>query len=292
MKNNDVTYLNFPLSLLKYAFCDIRVATQNMIDFGIYKRALKIEGDDLETQMKNASKALGIKLYKPEPVIRRALEVNSNFGNDKINVSANKNILFNFRDSKKTDFEIACFCAYCAVKSILGSKQYVRTNKGFILGRMLGLNKRIEIDRGGKESISFTKKEAFEYVYDVSFLEININTINGAIRTGELKMNECNKIKRSDLHEWIEVKRESSDTGKTGIEYISRRRFNNVMTELQLNWGLSLIEEKRGYILSFDLSIDELANISISTDRKNKIELIKMAKQEAIQKNKNKFNLN
>jgi hypothetical protein len=50
----------------------------------------------------------------------------------------NKELLFQFRDNEKTEFELAQFACYLALRSILGKKPYIRTNKQHIHARMFG----------------------------------------------------------------------------------------------------------------------------------------------------------
>lgn len=50
----------------------------------------------------------------------------------------NVDSLFDFHDNDKTEFEIAQFLCFIAIKSILGEKKYCKTNKDLILSRMFG----------------------------------------------------------------------------------------------------------------------------------------------------------
>lgn len=49
-----------------------------------------------------------------------------------------KSLLFEFRDKEKAEYEIIQFCAFIAIKSTLGIKSYVKTNKMHIVSRMFG----------------------------------------------------------------------------------------------------------------------------------------------------------
>jgi hypothetical protein len=50
----------------------------------------------------------------------------------------NLSLLFDFRDKEKSEFEITQLCAFIAIKSILGIKNTVKTNKNHIVSRLLG----------------------------------------------------------------------------------------------------------------------------------------------------------
>jgi hypothetical protein len=49
-----------------------------------------------------------------------------------------KSLLFDFRDKEKSEFDLIQLVAYIAIKSILGKKQYAKTNKNHIVSRMFG----------------------------------------------------------------------------------------------------------------------------------------------------------
>jgi len=52
----------------------------------------------------------------------------------------NVKMLLNFRDKDKTEFDIAQFMAYMAINSIIGTKQFAKTNKNHIISRMFGFS--------------------------------------------------------------------------------------------------------------------------------------------------------
>jgi hypothetical protein len=54
-------------------------------------------------------------------------------------------LLFDYRDTNKSEFDIIQLKAYIAIQSILGVKLYAKTNKQFILQRMFGVNQNIEL---------------------------------------------------------------------------------------------------------------------------------------------------
>ncbi len=68
-----------------------------------------------------------------------------------------------YRHEKKTEFEVAQFLAYLAIRSILGVKQYMRTNKALILSRMFGYSKCLPPDQ---ERTALQQKYATRYHMD------------------------------------------------------------------------------------------------------------------------------
>jgi hypothetical protein len=59
---------------------------------------------------------------------------------DKIFAMVNKESLFNFRDNEKTEFEIMQFLTFIGIKSVLGTKQCIKTNYDLIFARAFGYN--------------------------------------------------------------------------------------------------------------------------------------------------------
>ncbi|HAO50554.1 MAG TPA: hypothetical protein DCR35_15380 [Runella sp.] len=67
----------------------------------------------------------------------RGQQLFNSFGTSAL-VSVNRNTLFDFMGSPKTDFEIAVFCAFCGLRSIIGTKPYAKSNNGLLMARMFG----------------------------------------------------------------------------------------------------------------------------------------------------------
>ena len=132
-------YVNFPVCLLSGAFENIQFVTDNIFDYAIYKHSQNLEFNDELSKIKSASNFFNVNLGLPE----RSLENGKNLLQQHIkspNASINISIIWDFYNNKKGEFDIACFCAFCAIKSILGNKNFVKTNKKLILLRMFGEN--------------------------------------------------------------------------------------------------------------------------------------------------------
>lgn len=89
-------------------------------------------------------------------------------------------LLFDFRDNNKTEFDIAQFAAYIAVRSILGKKSYCRTNKQMIVSRMFGYASNKQMQGTLKPAIKdLFNKYSNRYHIDkvLQQLELNWNVI-------------------------------------------------------------------------------------------------------------------
>ena len=140
---SEARFITFPVALLKNAFVDIKKVCINAIDFAIYSKAEKytiysetIDGieDALDFYGVSLSENGDIdKLYKTGKVLHDSFE-----GLGSPMVSVNKDILFQFMQESKTEFEIGVFCAFCAVRSIIGIDPYKKTTNDFLIARMFG----------------------------------------------------------------------------------------------------------------------------------------------------------
>jgi hypothetical protein len=216
--------LTFPIEFLEEAFTDIQKVCDNIFDYAIYTYSLKLEkvSDSELEAMKKAAEYYDIVLGDAQRAFNNGYALYSEYGSKIAKASIDKDIVFDFYRSKKTEFEIAVFCAFCATKSILGAKTYCKTNKVLIHARMFGLNNAAPLKEGK------------------------------------------NKIQE---------------------KYFKRYNFDRLMKELQFNWDLRLISNHcRGFYISYELGIQDLAIISEKAKKKTRDTLLRQEKEEAIKK--------
>ncbi len=141
---NDI-YYNFPIALIAGAHTDIKKVCNDIIDYVTYAKFLTLDLGNKNEKMKSAALYLGITLgsidgtYKNGKILYDSLPTNWPMAGIK------KRLVFEFRDALKTDFEIAVFCAYCGLRSILGKKSYVRTSNDFLKARMDGMSSKKDV---------------------------------------------------------------------------------------------------------------------------------------------------
>lgn len=94
-------------------------------------------------QMRQAMKSLSL-TGNLDAIWRNYLKVSDELklfeklnGSDAL-VSIKTDLIMDFYKNDKIDYEYELFTAFCAIKSIIGSKKYASTNKLFIVKRMLG----------------------------------------------------------------------------------------------------------------------------------------------------------
>lgn len=119
------------LSLKCKPFTDIRGVCYDALAYAIYIRCKGYNETPDE-----AFEYFGI-TGNADDAFKRGQELYDSFDRPVL-VSVNKDIIFDFYQNPKTDFEIAVFCAFCGLRSIIGTKPYVKTNNALLLARMFG----------------------------------------------------------------------------------------------------------------------------------------------------------
>lgn len=302
MKKEDVIYINFPISLLKDAFKNIKNTVDLIFDYAVYKHSQTLEYGDELSRMKAAADFFNINFGNINNSIKSAKDLQTShlcYDLKTPNASININILWDFYKNKKTEFDIACFCAFCAIKSILGSKDYVKSNKGMVIARMFGSAKQNTKIEYPDEFRTLT--DAVKYIWGKYRYNTNSGALSNVYKSGALKGEKITTngavsyiIKRKDLDVWYKA-----NIDETGIlknpdsalreKYSKRYHIDAVLTELQLNWNLKLYSDhSRGFYLSFIKSLEDLATINILAKSTTKdSELIKqkrLAKEAAMKR--------
>ena len=128
----EVRYFTFPIELLRDAFFNIGDVCFGAIAYAVYARSQQYQEGSPEEAFKffGISGDVGV-------IFKRGQELYGGFTKPVL-VSVRKDIVFDFCLNRKTDFEIAVFCAYCGIRSVIGVKAYVKTNNGLLIARMFG----------------------------------------------------------------------------------------------------------------------------------------------------------
>lgn len=168
-------YLNFPIVLLENIFTDKDDCLDFIIGFVVYQRAHQLFGEVNTGFMKLAADDLFIILGNSQRDIKEAkayLKVAPNPNNLGPYVGVNKDIIFDYYKNDKTEFQIAAFCAFCAVRSILGKKVSCKTNKALIHARMFGYRSTKQMP---DKMTAIQKKYLNRYHMDKLIQELELN---------------------------------------------------------------------------------------------------------------------
>lgn len=139
MSKKKVRYFTFPVELLRKAFIQktgdklsgIELLCDDAKNYAVYVRCQQEEETPAE-----AFEFFDI-TGKPDEAFSRGRELYDSFTRPVL-VSVNTSVILDFLYNPKTDFDIAVFCAFCGIRSIIGTKSYASTNNGLLLARMFG----------------------------------------------------------------------------------------------------------------------------------------------------------
>lgn len=279
------TYMNFPITILKGAFNDISGTVDNIMDYATYKHSLGLDFGSENHRMKEAAHFFNINFGNIDKAMQKGKDIQNSIKKGTPFVSVRLEILWDYYKNPKKEADIAHFCAFCAIKSILGNKEYIKTNKSLVVARMFGL---IDIKHETAQEKVFSASGAYRHI-NFSGGSVGVNQITGAIRSGELKAKKTAsgyEIQESDLVKWAvqyaDMPEQNNSTEKFMKKYSIRYHIDNVLLELQTNWGLKLYSDhSRGFYLSFTKSLEELAVISIESKSKSKSKILSQERAKA-----------
>ena len=114
--------MNFPITILQGAFKDIRETVDNVMDYATYKHSLGLDFGNESQRMKESSDFFNIKFGNIERAMQKAKEIHNSVKKGTPFASVRLKMLWDYYDNPKKETDIAYFCAFCAIKSILGIK--------------------------------------------------------------------------------------------------------------------------------------------------------------------------
>jgi len=131
-------YLTFPICLLKGCTIDLRDSLNNVMDYALYVAAIDL--DDKE-RLEKAEKIVCIKYKNLQRSYSNGKVVFDSLPNVTPKTSITKEIIMDFYNNHKTEFEIITFLVFASIRSIIQQQAYVKkiTNE-YIFGRMSGNN--------------------------------------------------------------------------------------------------------------------------------------------------------
>ena len=138
MDKPERTYFNFPVCLLSDIHLECSRVIDEIIDYALYKHTLKLEYGYGTNLMLSASKWFGVTLKNPEHNYYKGRNIYDSIPDNTPMTGIEINMLFDFYKNYKTDYEVTVLTAFLALKSILGTKPYCKTNKDLLLSRMSG----------------------------------------------------------------------------------------------------------------------------------------------------------
>lgn len=162
-------YLNFPIQLLQGFMLNKETVCQNIMHYAIYAQSLnpKLNGS-IEKKFKDcADNFFGISLGNFEYALQNGIELYDSIPEKSPMAGIGKGMLFDFYKNKKSEFEKISLVGFLTLKSILGTKDYCKTNNSLWLARMDGQPKAVKLDTDdflGNKSFNEYKIELSEEI--------------------------------------------------------------------------------------------------------------------------------
>lgn len=137
--NTTERYFTFPIALLQGAFTDMGAVCNKAVNYAVYVRC-----EDYQETPAEAFNFFGIS-GDPENSHKDGEILHDSLDRPPL-VSVHKDIVFDFYKNPKTDFERLVFCAFCAVRSIIGKGQFAKSNNQLLIARMFGFRNFKELE--------------------------------------------------------------------------------------------------------------------------------------------------
>lgn len=170
--NPDNIYFNFPLSLLKGVKSkeDVKRVMNNIINYcfaEFIENDSRYKGRYSDEILQDACLYYLTDLSEFMWSMHTACMLYRSKQQGKVKVGLRWSVLNDFYLNEKSEFEVACLLGSLALKSIIGTKPYAKTNNGLFISRMSGEDKTVK---------DFTKLRPF------------ISKFNNEYQLGKIKM--------------------------------------------------------------------------------------------------------
>ncbi len=118
MKKEDEKYFNFPICFIDGIFENKKKVLDNIFDYSIYAKAVKLEDGSIKDKINSALKYFGVTASTAR-VLENGKKLFTNTPAKSPKASLKKDLYFDCYLNDKTDFELAVLCGFCAIRSIL-----------------------------------------------------------------------------------------------------------------------------------------------------------------------------
>jgi len=145
-------YFTFPVSLLdgfskrSQPYTEsIKDVTNDIMSYCGYIQALKESGTSTNEKLNKAGNYFGVTWGNQKEVFDcgKMIDRDNHFPCPMTSVSIE--MIFDFHSKDKTEFEIVCFLAFVAIRSVLQVKPYVKLTNDFLIARMAGMSNAKEL---------------------------------------------------------------------------------------------------------------------------------------------------
>jgi hypothetical protein len=129
-------YINFPVALLQDLQPNIKKVIDNIFDYHLYNRCV-LASEDIDNLDPDESH-WGIKYGDLNQAYENGERLYEGINASAPQASIRRDMLFDFYQNEKTEFEVDCFLAFIAIKSILQKDPCKKITNSYLLSRMAG----------------------------------------------------------------------------------------------------------------------------------------------------------
>ena len=156
-------YLTFPIVIMTNYGLRIKDALNEVMEYCLYDKMIRYEENPSEAAIR-----MGITFHNIEKSIKKGKQLYDTIDGKAVKTSISKDMIFDFYENSKTDFEIITLIAFAAIRTIIQKQSCVKITNEYLLGRMSGNNKKGEI-------ADFIKPYTSRYQLDKIKTELQLN---------------------------------------------------------------------------------------------------------------------
>lgn len=154
---SDTKYFTVPIALLQGLISgerNVKDCMQDIVRYSMYFHAINLpysddsetgEANKMDTQIKAAANFLNVKIGDLNTSLTEGKRLYEKYHKKGSCCGVNTEIVWDYNNNPKTDYQIALFCAFCATRSIIGDGGYKKTNRDLIAARMFGYTNKEEM---------------------------------------------------------------------------------------------------------------------------------------------------
>ena len=154
---SDTKYFTVPIALLQGLISgerNVKDCMQDIVRYSMYFHAINLpysddsetgEANKMDTQIKAAAGFLNVNIGNVNTSLTQGKRLYEKYHKQGSRCGINTEIVWDYTNNPKTDYQIALFCAFCATRSIIGKGRYKKTNRDMIMSRMFGYNNKEEL---------------------------------------------------------------------------------------------------------------------------------------------------
>ncbi len=177
-------YFNFPIQLLAGFLKKPDDVLKDILDYALYSYTLndKIQGESHHIQMAAAIAYYDVPLSDPQKSYKNGEMLYIKHGQGNPIAGLNRSIFLNFYGRGKSKFDYVCLLGFLALKSILGSKIYCKTENEYFWSRMDGKAQQVSKEELSSEIQQYANHYQTRKIKNVLKLDWHLKTYSNHTR--------------------------------------------------------------------------------------------------------------